>query len=291
MTGTDPQITCIAPVEAVLGEGPVWLAREQALFWTDIAGQRLYRWSQEDGVRRIDVSCPVCWLVPRAAGGFVAGGYGDLLFVDDAFTVTVAAQIEPHRPGNRFNDAKVDKKGRLWAGTMDRAERMDSGTLYRIDPDLSWCAADDGYRVPNGPAFSLDGRTMFHADSARRRIYAYDLTPDGMTGNRRVHLQFDDAHGFPDGMTIDADGCLWVAFWDGWCVRRFAPDGRLLAELAVPVQRPTSVTFGGAALDRLFITSARRDLSDEVLAGQPLAGGTFMLEPGVRGVAEPLFAG
>ena len=282
---------CLADVGARLGEGPVWVEAEQALYWVDILGSRVFRWHAHEGLREIAVGRPVCSLLPRACGGFIGGGYDGFIAVDADFAVQVLADPEPEHPGNRFNDGKIDRAGRLWAGTMDRAERAASGSLYRMDPDLSWRRIDSGYRVTNGPAFSRDGRVMYHTDSARQTVYAFDLAEDGSVGERRVHLRFGEGDGYPDGMTVDAEDCLWIAFWDGWCVRRFSPDGERLAELAMPVQRPTSVAFGGAGLDELFVTSAARDLSPAELEAQPQAGGLFRLRPGVTGIAELPFAG
>lgn len=286
-----PRVECLADVRATLGEGPVWAAREQALYWVDIPQRRVFRWSQAEGTRTIPVERHVCSLLPRAGGGFIGGGYSGFIAVADDFTVTPIVDPEPALPGNRFNDGKIDRAGRLWAGTMDRAERDASGSLYRLDPDFAWARIDSGYRVTNGPAFSRDGRIMYHTDSALQTVYAFDLGPDGAVGERRVHLTFGEGDGYPDGMTVDAEDCLWIAFWDGWCVRRFAPSGELLAKIDVPAQRPTSVAFGGPALDLLFVTSAARDLAPEELARQPQAGGLFAVRPGVSGVAEVPFAG
>lgn len=282
---------CIADVGATLGEGPVWDARERALYWVDIPEKRLFRWSEADGTRAIPMSHHVCSLVPRASGGFIGGGYDGFLAVDQALAIAVIGNPEPDLPGNRCNDGKLDRAGRFWAGTMDRAEAADSGSLYRLDVDLSWQRIDTGYRVTNGPAFSRDGRTLYHTDSARQAVYAFDLATDGAATNRRVHLKFGDGDGYPDGMTVDADDCLWIAFWDGWCVRRFAPDGQQIGEIPVPVQRPTSCTFGGDDLDQLFITSASRDLTPAQKAGQPDAGGLFMVRPGVQGLPDTPFGG
>lgn len=282
---------CIANVRATLGEGPVWVAAEAALYWVDIPERRVFRWSETEGVRTILVARHVCSLLPRVGGGFIGGGYDGFVALDDDLAVSVIADPEPDLTGNRFNDGKIDRAGRLWAGTMDRAEKEASGSLYRLDPDLSWERIDSGYRVTNGPAFSRDGRVMYHTDSALQTVYAFDLGPDGAVGERRVHLRFGEGDGYPDGMTVDAEDCLWIAFWDGWCVRRFAPSGELLATLEVPVQRPTSVAFGGEGLDRLFVTSAARDLSAEELERQPEAGGLFAARPGVSGIADLPFAG
>jgi sugar lactone lactonase YvrE len=282
---------CVADVRAKLGEGPVWLAAEQALYWVDILGQTVFRWHEAEGLRTIPVERPVCSLMPRTGGGFIGGGYDGVIAVDADFAVTPLVSPEPELSGNRFNDAKIDRAGRLWAGTMDRKEREASGSLYRMGNHLAWERIDSGYRVTNGPAFSRDGRVLYHTDSAIQTVYAFDLADDGSVGSRRVHLTFGEGDGYPDGMTVDAEDCLWIAFWDGWCVRRFAPSGELLATIDLPVQRPTSVAFGGAGLDELFVTSAARGLTEADFAQQPQAGGLFRLRPGVTGIAELPFAG
>jgi sugar lactone lactonase YvrE len=282
---------CLAQVEAIVGEGPLWMPDEQALYWVDIPDRRIFRWSQADGTRSIHPDRHVCSLVPRASGGFLGAGYDGFLAISADWAIENIGDPEPDRPGNRFNDGKVDRAGRFWAGTMDRHEREASGALYRLDAGLDWRRIDAGYRVTNGPAFSLDGRTMYHADSALQRIYGFDLDDDGNASGKRVFAQFDQGEGFPDGMTVDAEDCLWIAFWDGWCVRRFSPQGNCLAQIRVPVRRPTSCAFGGPALDQLFLTSARRGLSDQELIDQPWAGGLLRLNPGVNGVTESRFVG
>ena len=288
----DKDASCIGEVGAVLAEGPVWVEREDALYWVDILERRVFRWSEADGVRRIETGTHICSLAPRARGGFIGAGYEGFLAIDlDAGAVDVIADPEGHLETNRFNDGKTDRMGRFWAGTMDRFEREASGSLYRLDPDLGWTRIDTGYRVTNGPAFSLDGRTMYHSDSALRRIYAFDLDQDGGATGRRLFAAFGEHEGYPDGMTVDADGCLWIAFWDAWCVRRLAPSGEWLAELALPLQRPTSCAFGGPGYDQLFVTSASRGLDEKSLGMQPSAGGLFMVMPGVKGVPDAPFAG
>jgi xylono-1,5-lactonase len=286
------EVTCIADVRATLGEGPAWVEREHALYWVDIPEQRVFRWSAADGTRTFEPGLNICSLVPRSGGGFIGGGYEGFLAIElEAGDFRTIGSPEPDLPNNRFNDGKTDREGRFWAGTMDRTEREASGSLYRLDRDLSWTRIDTGYRVTNGPAFSLDGRTMYHNDSALQRVYAFDLAVDGSVSNRRLFAQFGGGDGYPDGMTVDAEDCLWIAFWDGWCLRRFASTGEVLAELPVPVQRPTSCAFGGDGFADLFITSASRDLDAAALAGQAQAGGLFAARPGVSGVAETPFAG
>jgi sugar lactone lactonase YvrE len=286
------EIASVADVRAVLGEGPIWVAAEQALYWTDIEGRRVYRRTFGGELTHWETPFRIGSLAPRAGGGFVSGTDRGLAFIDPAAgRYETIADPEPELPDNRFNDGKTDRTGRFWAGTMDGTEKAATGSLYRLDPDLALARIDQGYRVTNGPAFSPDGRILYHNDSGRRCVYAFDLDAAGEVSERRVFARFGDGDGYPDGMTVDAEGCLWIAFWDGWCLRRLAPDGALLHTLRVPVQRPTSCAFGGPGLDHLFITSARRDLDETALAAQPQAGGLFVTRPGVKGLEEMPFAG
>jgi sugar lactone lactonase YvrE len=288
---SDESVQCVADVRAVLGEGPVWVEREAALYWVDINARKIFR-LDDGGVREWATPMRVGSLVPRESGGFVGGTDQGLEFIDSALSrFDVVAKPEAQLRGNRFNDGKVDRAGRFWAGTMDDNERQASGALYRFGQDLAWTVVDEGYRVTNGPAFSPSGDVMYHSDSALQVTYAFDLAPDGTASNRREFLRFGEGDGYPDGMTVDAEGCLWIAFWDGWCVRRFSPSGELLRTVEMPVARPTSCAFGGPNLDRLYVTSASRDLDADALAMQPNAGGLFMITAGVGGLAERPFAG
>jgi xylono-1,5-lactonase len=284
------EISCVADVKAILGEGPVWVTGETALYWVDISGRKVFR-LRDGETDSWDTPIKVGSLWPRASGGFVAGTEDGLAFTDDFSRFDVFANPEAALPDNRFNDGKTDRQGRFWAGTMDDQERAARGTLYRLDEDRALTAIDSGYRVTNGPAFSPDGRIMYENDSSLQVTYAFDLDESGNVSCRRELIRFGKGDGYPDGMTVDAEGCLWIAFWDGWCVRRFAPDGERLFELAMPVQRPTSCAFGGRDLKTLFITSARRDLQGTELDRQPLAGGLFAADVGVPGIAEVPFRG
>jgi len=288
----DSPVTCIADVHAVLGEGPVWVARERALYWVDIKGRKIFRLSDRGELRDWPTPLRVGSLVPRQSGGFIGGTDEGIAAISlDSGQFDILLNPEEQIPGNRFNDGKVDRRGRFWAGTMDDAEREANGTLYCFDPDLSWSAVDQGYKVANGPAFSPAGDLMYVNDSGRRTTYTFDIGPDGTASNRRVFLEFGENEGFPDGMTVDREGCLWIAFWDGWSVRRYSREGKWLETVEMPVQRPTSCAFGGPDLDRLYITSASIDLDEKALRMQPNAGGLFMLEPGVQGVEDVPFAG
>lgn len=288
----DSPVQCVADVHAVLGEGPVWVARENALYWLDIKGLKIFRLDDRDEISEWPTPFRIGSLAPTRRGGFVGGTEGGVAELDPGSRLfKIFADPESDQPGNRFNDGKLDRQGRFWAGTMDDAERQDSGTLYRVDADRSIVAVDGQYRVTNGPAFSPDGSIMYHNDSARQVTYAFDIDGSGAASNKRTFLQFGKGDGFPDGMTVDSEGCLWIAFWDGWCLRRYAPDGEWIETIKVPVQRPTSCAFGGRDLDRLYITSASVGLDEEALRMQPNAGGLFMIMPGVRGLADVPFAG
>jgi sugar lactone lactonase YvrE len=287
----DSPVRCVADVHAVLGEGPVWVPRESALFWVDIKGLKIFRLDVRGNLAEWPTPVRVGSLAPRKSGGFIGGTEDGIAAIDpEAGRFDILFNPEEDRPGNRFNDGKLDRQGRFWAGTMDDGEREAGGSLYRIDDDLSWHTVDRGYRVTNGPAFSPDGKLMYHNDSARQLTYVFDLT-DGQPANRRVFLQFKEGEGFPDGMTVDAEGCLWIAFWDGWCVRRYSPAGEWLETVRMPVARPTSCAFGGLDLDQLYITSASIGLDEAARQMQPNAGGLFMVTPGVRGLGDAPFAG
>lgn len=280
--------------EAILGEGPVWSAREARLYWLDIRAALVMRFDPMSGTREVFAQpVAVTCLAPRRVGGFVAGTASGFAFVQPERGVH-AVLVHPERElrGNRFNDGACDELGRFHAGTMDDACVAPTGALYRLDADRSVRRLDDGYVVTNGPAFALDGRTLFHNDSTRGLVYAFERDPaSGELGARRVFARFEGAEGLPDGMTVDAEGCLWIAHWGGARVTRRDPDGKLERTLALPVAHVTSVAFGGAELDRLYVTTAREGLTADALRAQPLAGGLFELEPGVRGVAAREFAG
>jgi sugar lactone lactonase YvrE len=242
----DDSIQCVADVHAVLGEGPIWVAREEALYWLDIQGRTIFRLKENGELDRWPTPFRVGSIAPRAKGGFIAGTDQGIAEIDLATGhLQILLNPEEKLPGNRFNDGKVDRQGRFWAGTMDDREREATGTLYRIDADLGCTVVDKGYRVTNGPAFSPHGGTMYENDSATRVTYAFDFDEDGNAANRRVFLKFDEGDGYPDGMTVDSEGCLWIAFWDGWCIRRYSPTESSCAPSRCRSSAPPAVPSGG----------------------------------------------
>jgi sugar lactone lactonase YvrE len=231
-------------------------------------------------------------LVPRRSGGFVTGTKGGLAAYDPAVgALKPLLALEPERAGNRFNDGKADAAGNLWIGSMDDAEKSPTGALYRVRPDLSWERADDCYVVTNGPAISPDGRTLYHTESTSRTIYAFDLAEDGKIGRKRMFLRFSEDEGYPDGMTVDAAGKLWVAHWGGGCVTCRNGRGAVVAKIGLPTPFVTSCCFGGAGFATLFITTAKIGLAPEAREKDPLAGGLFAAAVGATGLPPGYFAG
>ena len=277
-----------------LGEGPLWSAREQAIYWTDIKVGKLNRYRLSDGATQ-------CWTMPATIGwaverrdrpGFVVGlAHAIVELTLDPFAIKTRCELETDKPGNRLNDAKVDPLGRVWFGSMHDAEQEHSGAFYRLDPDFSVHKVDGGYIVANGPTFSPDGAIVYHTDSSAREIYRFDVRPDGSLAGKSVFARFAEEEGYPDGMTTDREGCLWVAHWGGSRITRFRPDGARDRVIPFPVSQVTSCAFGGDRLDRMFVTSARIGLSEAQLAKEPLAGGLFEFDPGITGLPAPKFAG
>jgi xylono-1,5-lactonase len=286
--------TCIWPARALLGEAPVWHEAERRLYWLDIKGHRLRACNAAGMDRRvIDLPCVTASLVPRRRGGFVVGARGQLAVCDPAHgsRLTDLVPLETDKPANRFNDGKADRAGRLWIGSMHDAETEASGALYCVAPDLSWTRVDDGYVVTNGPAISPDGRTLYHTESTSRTIYVFDLGADGRLSNKRVFVRFTPDEGYPDGMTCDAEGRLWVAHWGGGRVTSRDPDGTVSTTITLPTPFVTSCCFGGQGYETLFITTAAGGLAPEARAGDPLAGGLFASKPGVHGLPAEMFGG
>ena len=273
----------------MLGEGPLWSARDGALFWLDQVEPRLFRTAPpfERTEWRPLPRPPTC-IALHADGRLLVGyregiglfdfatGTAEPLTLDDIDFATVT-----------FNDAIADAAGRLWIGTRDRQVTEPIAALWRIGPALATRRMVDGVVLSNGLAFSPDGRTLYHADSRPGRITAFDFDPAaGMVSAARTLVDYAGRGRRPDGCTVDAEGYLWVAEIDGWRIARYAPDGTLKREIAVPVQKPSSVGFGGPDLSTLFVTSIRFGLTEEETAQQPLAGKLLRLQPGVHGVPE-----
>jgi xylono-1,5-lactonase len=276
----------VAQTRDRLGEGACYDASRDQLYWVDILGHRLHRYALgSEAVEHWSFSEPVCFAVPRREGGLLLGLASGLYVLEEADpSIAPALLWALGDDTHRLNDALVDPDGGLWFGVMQHDARESTGRLLHFD-GRTVTVVDEGYLVPNGPAFDPTTSTLYHADSARRCVYAYHLNNARRMTERRVHIQFEAGDGLPDGMTIDADGFLWVAHWGGSRVSRFDPEGRIERVVALPVSQVTNCAFAGRDLDRLFVTSAA-DGVDE-----PLAGALFEIHPGVRGRSAVEFSG
>lgn len=287
-------IKCEVEDKAQLGEGPLWVERENAVYWVDIFGKKVHRYALSDQTHKSwQFDIQITSLVERQQGGFACTVRDGFAFIDlDPNTIEPITLPETDQPENRFNDGKLDNHGRYWAGTMDTNQQSDSGALYRLDNDLSLHKMDDGYIIANGPTFSADGNIIYHTDSTKRTIYAFDLSKNGEISNKRVFVQLqDEAEGSPDGMTVDSEGCIWLAHFGGARLTRYSPAGEVLQVVPMPVPNITSCTFGGTNLDTLYITTARIAISEEDLPKYPLAGSLFSYQPNVKGLPTPRFGG
>lgn len=290
------KVRCALEMRSILGESPMWHEAEQCLYWLDLQRPAIYRFDPASGRNeqvKAELGSYVGGLVFRADGSLVVDKEDGIHAVDRASgRLTPLADPEPDKPGNWFNDAKVDRRGRLWAGTGDRKETAASGSLYVFDRDRSWRAVDANIICSNGPAFSPDGRTAYFSDSYVQQVVRYAVDPKtGAVGPRQPFVTVTDANVFPDGMTVDADGGVWVAHWDGWRIVRYTPDGQVERVVTLPVPRPTAMAFGGRDHRTLYITTASTGLSAAQLAEAPLSGSLFVCEPGMAGLAEPAYAG
>ncbi len=285
---------CVQRVAAICGESPIWSVREQALYWTDNLGGCIYRLEPESAREQsIVLGQNVMAISLREGGGLVLALAKQLAFYEPGGELELIMSVEQDQPRNRFNDAKVDRRGRYWAGTMNDVDwDKPSGSLYRLDPGLELSRVKGAVVCANGLGWSPDDRTFFFCESFRYAISAFDFDPDaGVLSAGRVFATVDPGSGgFPDGLTVDAEGGVWSVQNGAGRVVRYAPGGEVTHEVEVPVPQPTSCIFGGPNLDVLYITTSRQNMTPELLRRYPLSGSVFALRPGLSGVPEPLFA-
>jgi len=286
---------CVQRIAATCGESPMWSVRDQALYWTDNLGGRIHRLEPESGSdQSFLLGQNVMAIGLRERGGLVLALAKQLSFYEPAGELELLMGVEYDQPRNRFNDAKVDRRGRHWAGTMNDVDwDTPSGSLYRLDPSLGLSHLRGAVVCANGLGWSPDDRTFYFGESFRYAIFAYDFDSDaGVLSARRVFATVDPrSGGFPDGLTVDAEGGVWSVQNGAGRVVRYAPDGGVTHEVEVPLPQPTSCIFGGRDLDVLYITTSRQKMTPEQLGRYPLSGSVFAVRPGLSGVPEPLFAG
>jgi len=285
VSGSPIDVHPVLPVGAILGEGPVWA--RGALWFVDIKRKRVYKFDPASGsTAQWEAPDQVGWILPEQGGGMIAGvktGLYRLSPHSGAFALLF--DPEPHQPTNRLNDASTDCHGRLWFGTMDDGETRPTGALYRYAGGR--CADSGAPRVAitNGPAITPDGCTLFHTDTSGGVIWRMTINDDGSLAAPSQHILIERGGGYPDGSVIDAEGCLWVALFGGWAVRRYDPSGTLMRTIRFPVANVTKIAFGGPDLRTAYATTARIGLDAAALAAQPLAGDLFSFDPGVEGLA------
>lgn len=278
------------PCGDLLGEGPWWSVRDQALWRVDIQGKLLHRWEPSTGAEKSwQLGEPIGCFVPCENERYgIAGLKSGIAFIDlETGNVLPLIDPEPDWPDNRFNDGKCDRSGRLWAGTMDDNEAAGAvGGFYRLDRDGSVHPQLSDITTSNGLGWSPDNKTFYYTDSGVRTIWAYDFDAEAaIISNQRVFVTDTDCS--PDGLTVDSEGFVWGAKWGGSRVVRYDPDGQIERTIDVPASRVTSVSFGGPELETLYITTARWGTADK----EPLAGHLFHCAPGVQGLAEVPYAG
>jgi sugar lactone lactonase YvrE len=278
----------VGDVRAVLGEGPYWRPEEDCLLWVDIPQGLLHMTRVLTGETITHEVGDVSAAFPALGGGLLTAGGSRLTLRSarpgEGWRGQIIAEV-PAREHVRFNDASVDPAGRVWVGSMHTGESEPLGELYRLDPGRVLTPVVKGVTVSNGIGWSPDGSRMYYADSPMRRVDVFDYDPaTGEAFQRRVFADLARADGFPDGLTVDLDGCVWVAMWGGGALRRFTPDGEQAAVLPVPVSRPTSCAFGGPDLTDLYVTTASVGFTEAELAAEPLAGRLLRLRPGPSGL-------
>ncbi|WP_114953170.1 SMP-30/gluconolactonase/LRE family protein [Sphingosinicella terrae] len=283
MTG-EPESVCA--VGATLGEGPVWVGRDQALWFVDIKQRRVHRFDPAEGaLRSFEAPAQVGWVLPAGDGSMVAGLQGGLhRFDPQTGDFSLIAAVEADLPGNRLNDAVTDPNGRIWFGSMDDAEKQMTGGYHRFERGRVIAAGLLPVCITNGPAISPDGRILYHVDTLGGEIQASEIAADGRLGPSRLLARILPVEGHPDGPTVDAEGCVWIGLFGGWQARRYSPRGELLETVRFPVANVTKLAFGGDDLRTVYATTARLHLSPAELERQPEAGNLFSFRADVEGV-------
>jgi len=274
------------PVEAELGEGPVWA--DGALWFVDIKKKHVHRLSPDGAQTSWDAPEQIGFFLPAEGGAFVAGLQSGLFRFDvESGAFSKIIDVEPELPGNRLNDGVVDPQGRLWFGSMDNGEKEATGRFYCFDRGTLRDSGIAPVAITNGPAFSPDGRILYWVDTVGQTINAADVADDGTLGESRLLVKLGEKEGFPDGPSVDSEGCVWISLYWGWAARRYSPSGELLETVEFPVSNITKLTFGGDDLCTAYATTARQGIQAEDMADQPEAGALFSFRVDVPGLASP----
>ncbi|HLU21396.1 SMP-30/gluconolactonase/LRE family protein [Lederbergia graminis] len=289
------EVELVVDERAILGEGPTWDSEKKVLYWVDILGRKIHCYDPTtQNTKTITLDQYVGAAVPNTTGGLVLALQHGFYSIDlETEELTPIHDPEEHLPNNRFNDGKCDAAGRFWAGTMSLSDEANVGNFYRLDVDHKVNKMVENVTTSNGIAWSPDNKTMYYIDTPTCEIVAYDFDLEtGSISNKRVAIKHPKERGFPDGMTIDAEGMLWVATWSGAQVCRWNPHtGELLESVKIPSPLVTSCCFGGDNLDELYITTARVGLNEKTLEQYPHAGSLFKIKTNVKGQPMHPFRG
>ena len=282
------QASPVATLGMTLGEGPVWVERDQSLWFVDIKQHKVHRFTPASGrLQQWNAPDQVAWLLPSSDGRFLAGLADGLhRFDPNSGSFDLHTAVEQHIPGNRLNDAVADVLGRVWFGSMDDSEREPTGRFYLFQDGIVSNCGLDPICITNGPAVSPDGRTLYAVDTLGRSVDSFTVNASGLLSERRRFVTIAPDDGYPDGVSCDADGGVWLALFQGWTARRYAPDGTLTHQVRFPVANITKIALGGADGRTAYATTARMGLDDHSLQSQPLAGNLFSFR--VDAPAQPV---
>ncbi|MCW3108547.1 MAG: L-arabinolactonase [Segetibacter sp.] len=276
----DKKIEIVVSHNCILGEGPVWDHKLQRILWIDIAVGNIHQFTPGSNIFKTFSAGEMIGSFALSENGIIAATESGFSFIDLENEVTEPiADPEMHIAGNRFNEGKCDPMGRFWAGTMALTEEQGAGSVYVLHPDLSVEKKIENVTISNGVAWSLDEKIFYYIDSPTLQVVSYQYDKDtGAISDRKIIISMNQSEGFPDGMTIDVEGMLWIAQWGGWKVARWNPlTGEKLMQIDLPVSQVTSCTFGGKDFEDLYITSASIGLTEKQKENEPLAGSLFII--------------
>lgn len=281
------QPVCLWAAGAELGEGPLWHAPSRTVYFVDIKGHRIHRCAEGGAERRTwDAPGQIGFIAPLPDGDFICGLQDGLYrFAAESGKFALVRSVESDIPSNRLNDGYVDGAGRLWFGSMDDGEHRPSGALYSVGAAGEMSIQDRDYVITNGPATSPDGKILYHTDTLKKQVFAFDVLPDGGLANKRLFTVIHGS-GFPDGMAVDAEGFVWIALFGGSRIERYSAGGERVASVAFPCSNITKLAFGGEDLCTAYATTAWKGLSFDERERQPLAGALFSFRTDTPGLAQ-----